>query len=789
MTVSEFFLGIVVSYVSTKIDSTLRKVSLTINPTKKYYEDMIKAFSKMPFIYKNIDSNVLEDYVKVEFSKGKGSTSNSNLNLQNYDLLKDYNKCLLLGMPGMGKSTFLRHVFLKVLQKDFEQDFLRGFVNEFPIFVSLKTVNNTSKSPILHHIVRQLSAYYKRDRVLKKLNELSKYKKLFLVLDGYDEIGFSESNNFIKEELEILLSAGNNAFTLKDNKFIDKNFLELYNNLVECRVWLSTRPNFYSTNRLDVIPNRLIDPHIKISGALDYVEMEILGLANIIELVEIIFSKYKGTPIFEKLSAEIFVEDIERSNDEELITFSKRPLFLVIMCYIYAKKVEEGKIDYKKIWVQNIDELIIECIEVLLKDLDKYKVQEEPKFFQAQYYRRRGEFFEEKFEFLKFISISSYQEPVAVFDTKFLNDKWKEYLETICKSEFRDQLLQELSRKKLYNPAQVQQIINSGVLIKSNLEHDFVQYDFPHRRFREILALKAAENPATQPFIFENLRDRNLNEFIQLLYEYNKDIRFRIIKGLLEEYTKEEAYVFDLVNVLLGKGSDEAIHFYLQQFLLDYLKQNKYVKFGSQFLNKTFVGDKFQDDISEVLLTSTRDNKVSSVKLCLEMMEAINAREFKLNVEKIVRNYKSESFHIGLIPISVYLIKFNRMQFDKLKKTKDTHSQYMIPKLTEYNPLWVIGICLNSMFGTANLKSYPGKIHKSNVLLFVHLYELFDTISLESAKGFLLKDISFYRKLIKRKTTRNLKYHNLTSDQFSLLLTHFKAISQISNEIESLYGS
>jgi len=73
------------------------------------------------------------------------------------------------------------------------------------------------------------------------------------------------------------------------------------------------------------------------------------------------------------------------------------------MCYIYVKNViDAGGHDVS--WVNTMPQLILECVSLLLRDLDEEKARDLPAAHRAALLRRRNEYRDEKFQFLHYFA-------------------------------------------------------------------------------------------------------------------------------------------------------------------------------------------------------------------------------------------------------------------------------------------------------------------------------------------------------------------------------------------------
>jgi hypothetical protein len=103
------------------------------------------------------------------------------------------------------------------------------------------------------------------------------------------------------------------------------------------------------------------------------------------------------------LSAEFFLQEIDRSPDQELVGLSYNPLFFTVMAYIYAEKAVAAE-SFQVTIGQTLPQLILECISLLLSGIDKQKARIVPLAQNAAFLRRRGDYIDEKKDFLYYFA-------------------------------------------------------------------------------------------------------------------------------------------------------------------------------------------------------------------------------------------------------------------------------------------------------------------------------------------------------------------------------------------------
>ncbi|MFS4448358.1 NACHT domain-containing protein [Maribacter sp. 2307UL18-2] len=564
----------------------------------------------MPFLYKGADFEVLEDYVEVEI----GSLNLSTLNLENSEIVKNINnqerlisnqKILFLGAAGFGKTTLQRYAILSILNEKTKSRFLNKSENVIPIFVQLKLLKNISPSPILEYTLNSISFIKSR----KHFTNLLIDSKLMFFLDGYDEIYFGEGRNFIREELEAIM------FPMEENwkKNINKEDIELYELFNQCRVWLSSRKDFfYHYPLLSLGSGEFLAPPANFRA------VQLMGVgSNRNMLVSKIFKRYTSQKKFEgikdKLNDEYFIESINQSNDQEFRDMSKNPLFLTVMCYLYIDKVKDS--DKHNIdWIDNIENLISDCIELLLKDLDHIKAQNS-NLSDAQIEaitKRRNDYYDEKVEFLKYFAAKTFELEPPVFNDQYLNREIVHFVNNYkdIDVELRKTIIRELKESKKDDPNFAMQLINCNVFTVIQKDRKGTLYDFPHRRFREVLAAKYYYNPEEYSNFLKELGNRGYLEFMNYFVTTSrfKDSSFQneVLMHVLRKSKQSQNFKQSLTS-----------SFYFTKYLPENYSYNKIVE---EFIENQIERNTSSFKLSYYLLTKAHfsDSFVRYLKTSLE---------------------------------------------------------------------------------------------------------------------------------------------------------------------------
>lgn len=131
------------------------------------------------------------------------------------DAVRKYRTLLILGKPGAGKTTFLKHLVIQCSRGLFQEDLV-------PFFVTLKDFAEADKQPKLlsylnfHQLLLEdpPKSSVKRGSGLDVFKQILEQGKALICLDGLDEVLAEDSKRVIKEIENLVHNYPNNQYLM-----------------------------------------------------------------------------------------------------------------------------------------------------------------------------------------------------------------------------------------------------------------------------------------------------------------------------------------------------------------------------------------------------------------------------------------------------------------------------------------------------------------------------------------------------------------------------------------------
>jgi predicted NACHT family NTPase len=145
---------------------------------------------------KRIDINKLEEGFDLENFDRLGWSKSKNKRVEGFQAVLDYNKLMVLGKPGAGKTTFLKYLAIQCNNGHFLKDCV-------PVFIPLKEfaeteLDNQTQPGLLDYISQRLGECEVIENQ-SKTEQLLKAGRVFVLLDGLDEVREQHRDRIIKE--------------------------------------------------------------------------------------------------------------------------------------------------------------------------------------------------------------------------------------------------------------------------------------------------------------------------------------------------------------------------------------------------------------------------------------------------------------------------------------------------------------------------------------------------------------------------------------------------------------
>lgn len=524
-------------------------------PLLRFHQrELREKLSNMPFIYRDLKTEILTDFVDIEFDTltlaSLQSRPAQHGQLDTARLIDVRHRALFIGNAGTGKTTFFR------------RRALTGAGDAVPFYVPLKAVNSLAEHPILNFLLQNY-LYLRGGRGLHRLLRLAKKGRMLLLLDGYDEVYLppQEQKDYLREELELIFSP---AFRPKEFCDFPPLVRSVYEHLKICKVWLSSRREFYQQN-----PLSLNEDIQRRTGRLDFVAVSIKGLNDRAALVRKIFDIYRerAPRIAGVLDEEALLHKIDGSEDRDLIRLSFNPLFLTVICYIHAQEL----LNHKRSWQDgSMAQLLSTCVDLLLEDVDEYKITDLHSSRQSAFRERRLRYVDEEREFLPYFAtflLGRETAGVSVFYQEDLESAIVDFFSHESRSSRAPEIIESLRSRRNKHRFD-RQLLNKGLFLAVGTSERGIQYDFPHRRFREVLAAQYLDKPGKIEEVMATIGSKRHSEFLYVFFGVTRH-QDKIMREILKHATtrnSREFYGRLALNCLQRKPDEYDATMHLETF-------------------------------------------------------------------------------------------------------------------------------------------------------------------------------------------------------------------------------
>lgn len=158
---------------------------------KKYLKNSYRRYSKIKtLLYRDRPVSLREHYVSSDFNLGQEKVSGSYI----LESFVESKRNIVVGTAGSGKSVLLRRLFL---------DFVEKQAGIAPVLVELRLIESTDSEITIQHYIHRTISELDENLTSEQLHYALKQGKIILLLDGFDEIDFSNREKYEKEILAI----------------------------------------------------------------------------------------------------------------------------------------------------------------------------------------------------------------------------------------------------------------------------------------------------------------------------------------------------------------------------------------------------------------------------------------------------------------------------------------------------------------------------------------------------------------------------------------------------------
>ncbi|KAA0070719.1 hypothetical protein CIW53_05040 [Rhodanobacter sp. T12-5] len=193
-----------------------------------------------------------------------------------------------------------------------------------------------------------------------------------------------------------------------------------------------------------------------------------------------------------------------------------------------------------------------------MEDLDKYKSRDASQSDRQAILNRRAAYPEEKYSFLSYFAVKLYECEKSFFDEEFVTERAKTFFSSEFEGSSADEIIRGLDSDEAASNI-VKQIIFSGIFVLVD-KRDGVRYlDFPHRKFREALAVDYFSHTSRIDRLVASISKKPYAELVLAFIEQSmqrQPVIDKLVKLVAEAAAPHVAVLF--VDVLKRLSSDEA---------------------------------------------------------------------------------------------------------------------------------------------------------------------------------------------------------------------------------------
>ena len=299
------------------------------------------------------------------------------------------------------------------------------------------------------------------------------------------------------------------------------------------------------------------------------------------------------------------------------------------MLYICTKG--NRRRDHQVLWANKFEDLIVECLDLLINDLDEIKARDLSKAQRAGLQTRRNLFSEEKKLFLQYFALQLFFDNKSIFNLEYLKSKITEYFTREHRIRSSDVILQGLVEDNPSKPNFALQLIYQGVFVLVDKSKSETSYDFPQRRFREVLASRYIATPERYEQLLANIEKRQFIEFLAVFFSSTgfRNLAFQAesFAHILEKskwQIETDYYVRVTRQFMKYKPDDYDIAKVVGHFLLECLAARVYFRISKDVLKKYKPDTEIMASLAPTFKDAIAKSDPNRLSLCCTLLSTYN---------------------------------------------------------------------------------------------------------------------------------------------------------------------
>jgi predicted NACHT family NTPase len=183
------------------IDALVQEIREKVKPNIR------EQCGKMRVLDMNQPIGLGEIYTNVNILEKPTRTSETERHIPGLEAIERFSKLLILGKPGAGKTTFLKHLAVQCISGEFQAE-------RVPVFVTLKDFAKTDEnSDLLESLARSIMINPLETRNFAPLQNVVRAGRGLILLDGLDEVRDADSD-WVLRQIQDLLKFSQNQFVI-----------------------------------------------------------------------------------------------------------------------------------------------------------------------------------------------------------------------------------------------------------------------------------------------------------------------------------------------------------------------------------------------------------------------------------------------------------------------------------------------------------------------------------------------------------------------------------------------